>query len=78
MHVLQLYPFLKHKRLRAKLGKGRHVNTEKVSISTTNTAAADGELEPEPGLEDQVPIGPEMFYSRYTIDIDRKKITVSI
>ena len=54
------------------------MNTEKDLISTTNTAAADGEFKLELGLEDQVPIEPEMFYWRYTIDIDRKKISVSI
>jgi len=57
---------------------GRHVNAEKEAIVTTNTVAADGEFELEPGLEDQVPIEPDMFYWRYTIDIDRKKISVSI
>jgi len=56
----------------------RHVNTEKESISTPNTVAADGEFKLELGLEDQVPIEPEMFYWRYTIDIDQKKISVSI
>lgn len=81
MHALRLYPFLKHERSRAKrltLDMGQHVNTEKDLISTTNTAAADGEFKLELGLEDQVPIEPEMFYWRYTIDIDRKKISVSI
>jgi len=81
MHALRLYPFLKHERSRAKrltLDTGQHVNTEKDLISTTNTAAADGEFKLELGLEDQVPIEPEMFYWRYTIDIDRKKISVSI
>jgi len=81
MHALRLYPFLKHERSGAKrltLDMGQHVNTEKDLISTTNTAAADGEFKLELGLEDQVPIEPEMFYWRYTIDIDRKKISVSI
>ena len=81
MHVLRLYFSLKHERSGAKrltLGMERHVNTEKESISTPNTVAADGEFKLELGLEDQVPIEPEMFYWRYTIDIDQKKISVSI
>lgn len=78
MPILHSYPFLKQKKSRSKrptLGIGRRVDTEPVSIATTSAIVTDGEL--EHGLEDQVPIEPETFYWRYTIDIDDKKLDVS-
>ncbi|KXN89691.1 hypothetical protein AN958_05231 [Leucoagaricus sp. SymC.cos] len=83
MPILHSYPFVKRKKSRANkklASKLRGGDSESISAATTSTATGIGgggglgEEEDQVGLEDQVPIGPEMFYWRYTIDIINQKI----